>query len=580
MNVTARLKEFILENNYTQENIDNFLISCNITEKQLIRRCFKLLNSCIPSITPTEDYTDYLSKVLDLLTFLCDKMIFSKKEVEINRDRIKKSREAILSLSNKYDNYELLKIANRLDEIVLDKNLEVNDLIKLLKSLIDRKEDVNVIKKILNINKSAIVSDENVLFDYVFNLAIDAINRDEREKFYYVTLLKIFYSSKIDKLKYITELNSRVFVSSDLANEIYMIVHGIRRSLSPEQILDKYEVYDDLPYYKIFVPNKSFLYDGPLITIDSSDTYIRDDAIGLTKDGNYYIYRIVISDLASKIKQGSDVDIYALNNFECKFLSGGKRTRVFNKNIENKLSLNEGEYRSVLALYTIINQYGEVQDYYFMPVDFQITRNFTYGQCDNLIDKGGKDEFSKMLLDLYQIARALEDKNSDRLKYWSLKNLSSKDMLRETKSDAIVRESMILYNTLMAYDVKEKGKPFTFRFQDPEYISYLIEQSNMQINDYTRNLIKDIYLESQYSSEPRKHTGLNQDFYCQASAPMRRYPDFYNQQLYHHFILQDIPMNYTDERHKLLINYFNQRAEELALMSSEYNREMKLTRKK
>ena len=49
MNVTARLKEFILENNYTQENIDNFLISCNITEKQLIRRCFKLLNSCIPS---------------------------------------------------------------------------------------------------------------------------------------------------------------------------------------------------------------------------------------------------------------------------------------------------------------------------------------------------------------------------------------------------------------------------------------------------------------------------------------------------------------------------------------------------
>ena len=580
MSTTENLKEFVTKHDFTQEKIDKFLISNKITEKQLVKRCFNLLNSIIPFINPDQDFCNLLSDTLDLLEYICEKSTFNKKEIEINKERVKKSREALLSLANKYDNYEILKIANRLDELVIDKNLEVPDLKLLIKKLIDRKEDVNIIKKLLSINKSALTSSDNELFNYVFNLAIDAINNDEREKFYYITLLKIFYTSKIDKMKYINELDRRILVSSPLSNEIYMIIHGIRRSLRPEEILDKYEVYDDLPKSNIYVPKKSLFDDNKLITIDSSDTYIRDDAISLKKDGNNYILGVYITDLPTKIQQGSDLDIYALNNFESKFLVGGKRTRLFHRDVERKLSLNEGAYRSVLALYTIINQYGEVKDYYFKPVDLKILKNLTYSECDKYIDNMSNIEYSKTLLDLYKIAMALEDKNSDRLKYWSLKNLTKNDMLRHTKSDTIVRESMILYNTLMTFDAKEKGIPFNYRFQDPEYISYLISQFGITINDYTRNLIKDIYLESKYSSEPRKHNGLNQEAYGQISAPLRRYPDFNNQQLYHHFALKDIPMDYSDERHLLLINYYNQRAEELSLMSAEYNREAKLIRKK
>ena len=577
---TDMLNKFVAEGDFSQESIDNFLISANCTQKQLIRRAFKLLNYFISIITEERDFKEELNQIIDLISLLCENSEFNKKEIEVNRIRIKKSREALFALSNKYNNFDLLSVANRLDEIILDKNLEVQDLLLLIKKLINRKEDVNIIKKILNINKGAITGNDNELFDYTFNLAINAINNDDREKFYYVTLLKIFYTSKINKIKYINELNSRVFVESPLANEVYMIIHGVRRSLSPEQILDKYEVYEDLPYSKIYVPNKGYFNDSVLFTIDSSDTYIRDDAISIKKDGNNYVLGIYIADLPTKIKPGTPLDIYALNNFECKFLSGGKRTRLFHRGVEQNLSLNEGNYRSVLALYTIIDQYGEVKDYYFMPVDLQIAKNFTYLECDNLIDNKSNNEYRTMLLDLYKIARALEDKNSDRLKYWSIKNLSRNDMLRDTKSDAIVRECMILYGTLMANDAKENKIPFNYRFQDPEYISYLIEYFKISINDYTRNFISDIYLESQYSTMPRKHTGLNQDFYGQATAPMRRYPDFYNQQLYHHFILKDIPMNFSEDRHELLINYFNQRAEELSLMSSEYNREMKLSRKK
>ena len=359
-----------------------------------------------------------------------------------------------------------------------------------------------------------------------------------------------------------------------------MIILGVKRSLSPEQILDKYEVYDTLPYSKVYVPKSSFTDDDYLITIDSSDTYIRDDALSIRKDGNLFIVGTHIIDIPSIIKPGSPLDTYALNNFECKFLLGGKRTRLYHKGVEEQMSLTEDTYRPVLSLYVIINAYGEVQDYYFVPNNLKISRNLTYGQCDDFIDHKGIHEEGQMLYDLYTLAKALESKNSDRLKYWSIKNLSKSDLLRATKSDTIVRENMILYNVLMGTEVKDKGVPFNYRIQDQEYISYLIEQNNISVNDATKLLIKEIYLESQYSDTPRRHTGLNTPVYVQATAPLRRYPDSYDQRLYHHFVLNDIHFDFDEEKHKLLIHYFNQRAEELSLMSSEYNREMKLTRKR
>ncbi len=580
MNTANILSEFVIERDFSQESIDDLLLSIGCSRKQLISRTFKLLNYFIPRVTDENDLNDYISSTIDFLFVLCENSDFNRKEIDINRLRIKKARESLLALANKYSNYELLNNANKLDEITLAKNIEVQDLVVLIKQLIDRKEDVNVIKKILSTNKGSILSNNNELFDYVFNLAIESIINDDREKFYYITLLKIFYTSKLDKKKYIDVINNYFDTSNPFANEIYMLILGVKRSLSPEQILDKYEVYDNLPYSKVYVPKSSFTDDDILLTIDSSDTFIRDDALSIRKDGNLYIVGTHIVDVPSIIKPGTPLDTYALNNFECKFLMGGKRTRLYHGGVEEQMSLNENTYRPVLSLYVVINEYGEVQDYYFMPNTLKIARNLTYGQCDDFIDHKGLHEEGPMLYDLYKLAKALESKNSDRLKYWNIKNLSKNDMLRSTKSDTVVRENMILYGITMSNEAKEKGIPFNYRIQDQEYISYLIDQSNISINDPTRLLIKEIYLESQYSDTPRMHTGLNTPVYCQATAPLRRYPDSYNQRLYHHFVLGDIHFDFNEEKHKLLIHYFNQRAEELSLMSSEYNREMKLTRKR
>lgn len=580
MDTTKIFDDFVKKGDFSQENIDNLLISTNYTEKKLIAKAFKLLGYYIARTNEDNKYNDIMSKIVDLISFLCEKTNFNKKEIEINKERIKKYRESLYALSNKYLDQYLLDTANRLDEIVIAKMIDTSDLVILIKSLIDRKEDVNIIKKIIGANKAAILSNNNELFDHIFNLSMQAIDNDDRDIFYYITLLKIFYTSKIDRKKYIDLLNKHCDPSNPHGNEIYMIILGVRRSLTPEQILDKYEITEDLPYSKIYVPKSGYYDDDKLITIDSVSTYIRDDALSIRRDGNLYIYGVHIIDIPSIIKPGSDLDNYALHNFECKYMSGGKRTQLYHRGVEDQLSLNEGEYRNLLSLYVVINEYGEVQDYYFMPTVQRIASNLTYSQCDSILDNRIIDDEGKTLRDMYKLAKALESKNSDRLKYWNIKNLSSKEMLRATKSDAIVRESMILYNILMGNEAKEEGFPFTFRIQDQEYISYLIEQEGIEVNKATKELISEIYLESQYSTIPRRHTGLNTPVYCQATAPGRRYPDSYNQRLYHHFKLGDIHFNFSPEHHDLLIHYFNQRAEELSLMSSEYNRELKLTRKK
>ncbi len=580
MTKSEKLIQFVLNGEFSQENIDAFLISSKITRQQLISRSFLLIKRIILILKIDEDYSEYyeyLNKVIDLISVLCETCIFGKKDVEINRNRIKTNREALLAKANELDDYNLLLIANRLDELILDKNLSVPDLILLVKSLINNKENVNVIKKIININKNSILENSE-LFDYTFNLALKAVKSGNRDQFYYITLLKIFYSSVIDKDYYVYKLIDTIDLRNKFANEIYMILYGVKRPLTPEKILNKYEIIRNLPYIYIKEPTFSTS-DSYLLTLDDSVTNIREDAISIRRDGNLYIIGIHISDVASKIAPNSQVDMAALNNFESKFLVGDARNSLFHKDIIKKLSLNEGNYRTVLTLNIVLNEYGEVKDYYFASENQKIARNLTYAEGDRLIDRKNSHEEGQMLYDLYKITHALESQNVDRLKYWRIKDLSHNDLSKNSKSHTIVSQCMILYDTMMANTAREKGSPFVYKIQDPEYISYLIEQAHIVVNEYTNNLIKDIFLESQYSDTPRRHNGLNTDCICQATDPLRKHPDFYNQQLFHHFVLEDMPLDFNLELHKRMINYYNQRKEEISLMAAEYNRQMNLTRK-
>lgn len=572
------LMNYILANNYTVEGIDYLLEREDLTRKQLLKKSFKALTSLTAMSHITHYQVTMITSYVSFISYLCSLEEMNKEEVMVNRKRIKGARENLLLYLKKHDIPELLDAANELDEIVLDKNLDVNSLIVLIKDLIDRREDVDIIKKFINTNKESILKTENGLFDYVFNKAINSLDNNSRDIYYYVTLLKIVYSSKVKKGQYLKALSKYNSDNNIFVQEIYMILSGVKRGLTCEEILDKYVIEDILPEKRIIVP-KSPSYEVPAITIDGNRTFLRDDALSIKKDANKYIVGIHIADAGRHVDPNGIVDLAARNNFKCSYLSGGRRAHMFYPTLENQLSLNKNKVCGTISLYVVMNDSGEMLDYYIKLDDIIVSENLSYLQSDTMLKYLSNTGFETQLHQLFILASALEDRQ--RQEYWKKKEESKPNSrFKNTQSDVIVREFMVLYNKILATIMKENNLPYIYRIQEDEYITDLIKAIGMPIDDYTAKVLNGIYLESVYSDIPNRHIGLNFDVYSHSCDPLRRYPDLYNQYLLHNFWFKDKQFDFNPEEFKRIIEYSNQRAAELSLMKAEFNRAARLVRKK
>jgi hypothetical protein len=144
------------------------------------------------------------------------------------KKKIKKVRESLLLKAKQKKCEDLIYLANMVDEIVLDKSFEKEDLITLIKELSNKKVDPNIIKKFLNINKEAVINNL-VLFDYAFIKTLDSLNDDNVDIYYYITLLKIFYTSRVKKHKYMCLLDE--YEDNKFVEEIKNLLNGVKRSL-------------------------------------------------------------------------------------------------------------------------------------------------------------------------------------------------------------------------------------------------------------------------------------------------------------------------------------------------------------
>jgi len=101
------------------------------------------------------------------------------------------------------ENYEIRLASNKLDELAFIKSIDEKKLCEIIIKLIDTNTDVNIIKKILTLNKLVISYNNNYIFDYIFYKAIDAFKNNSYLVNYYITLLKLFYPSNLN--------NKRIF---------------------------------------------------------------------------------------------------------------------------------------------------------------------------------------------------------------------------------------------------------------------------------------------------------------------------------------------------------------------------------
>ena len=271
------IKTFVNKADFTNQGIDEFLKSMNLNKNKLVLIVFNELSNMSDRLSKSDLKSNlYFYKLIKLVTILVNDCNFNQEEAAKIKLKNKTVREKLLSAYG--DTY--IKAVNTLDELVVDKNDDIDSLFIIIKELINRCEDTNIIKKFVTSNKEVLNRNNCELFDIAFNKALKALKKENEDIYYYITLLKIFYSSNIDKQKYYKLLDSYKGKNNLFLRQMYMIIQGIKRSLSLEEINDKYEITiyascmnlnEGIYYYKT--------YDNPQI----SAVYLKNENLNSSK---------------------------------------------------------------------------------------------------------------------------------------------------------------------------------------------------------------------------------------------------------------------------------------------------------
>lgn len=561
---------FIKNGNFSDYNISIYEKEHDINDKQLIKSSFKFLFSCLPKLKNNDFSINIAINAINLICILFLNNNFNEEEILINKKRINTAKKLMYAFLKKNKNQSLLNSVDKLDSIILDKEISLNDIINIIKKLIDNKEYDAIISKFVKINTEVLKYNNCELFNIVFNNALLSIKNDDNYSYYYINLLKVFYTNKINKDYYIFKLDE--IKNYDIYyREIYSIINGKMVYLNQDEILDKYYIEKELKSYDTnFI--RPMLSNDTIITIDDLNTRIFDDGISLKKDGNKYIVGIHITDVANNIKPRELIDLQARQNFKTIYTENNKRISIFDNTIEEKLSLTQGEKHNTISIYAIYNSSFELVDYELIKNNVIINKNFNLLEVDKILEsKNLKEDYSKELTILYNIASVMNDDNKSKERYWIKKGTN----LNSYKSEIIVSEFSILFNKLIALIAYENNLTYVYKYQDDEYISKLISDLNIRKNDLLNEIINNIYLNSHYSLEPKKHAGLNESIYSSSSNPLRNYPDTFNQYLIHSQYFNDLYLPYNEEDIENIVNYFNKRKDEILLLNRELTKSLK-----
>lgn len=575
MDIEKSIRLFIENKVINKESVNELLendISSMYSLNRVIKTAFEELNNTIKKIND-ETFSFLLGKInkyIDLIYYLCNDKAFTEKEILYNRERINKVTESLKELNKKYNNQILRNCSDKLNNIILDKNICLEELKGVIIALIDKNENLNIIKKFIAEYRNISSLDKSNLFDYAFKKTLNSLDNNNENIYYNITLLRILYHSHIPASRYLYDLLA--YKDNPYYTELVSLVKGNKFSLEPEQILNKYRVLPKLEIsdFKIINTNKP---DGTIFTIDGDKTLLRDDGVSIKKEGNNYLIGIHIADAGKHIEIGSDIDNIAKKNFRC--IYGYGNTRLLPSDYEKALSLNAFLNKDAISLYVLMNDGGDILDYYVKNHTIFVGKNLTYMQADNMINNpASKNQLKRSLEELFSLSQALEEKDKKKMEYWQKKEQSSSENFKnlEFKSDMIIRELSGLYNSLLGEYTHENNIPYIYRVQDEEYISKLIKESGLSNYSFIRNITKNIYLDSKYSSTPKHHSGLGIKTYTKSSNPLRDYPSLYTQFLLHKFVFKDKDFRFSDEEFLMLIDYFNRRDSELKLMKDEYKR--------
>ena len=264
------------------------------------------------------------------------------------------------------------------------------------------------------------------------------------------------------------------------------------------------------------------------LTIDSEFTRDIDDALSLERLGGGYQVGVHITDVATFLNGYNEVFQEAMSRATSIYLPDQRISMIPPSLSEGTCSLIVGEKRRALSFLVTVDGEGRVLESQIVPSIIQVERRLSYDQVDHLLE-----EMDEEMTTLWRIAQELGQRRLESGAFFIPRpervirvNRDREILLlkrdRESPSQKMVSEFMILANSLAALFLREKQVPAIYRGQmEPrEKVSPMEKFDALQAYRLRR-----IMNRVEISTRPLRHAGLGAEAYLTLTSPIRRFSD-------------------------------------------------------
>jgi len=309
---------------------------------------------------------------------------------------------------------------------------------------------------------------------------------------------------------------------------LFLLRHQISQTF-PESVLQEAEeivsrAAREIPQYR----QDQDLTSLPALTIDSEFTRDIDDALSLERIGQDFRVGIHITDVATFLNGYTEIFQEAMARGTSIYLPDQRIPMIPSSLSEGTCSLVVGEKRRAISFLVDLEGEGKVRGYRIVPSLIQVERRLSYDQVDQLLE-----DMDEELTLLKRIADQLWQGRMEAGAFFIPRpervirvNRDREILLlkrdRESPSQRMVSEFMILANSLAARYLKEKEIPAIYRGQmEPrEKIPPMDKFDALQAYRLRR-----IMNRVEVGTRPLRNAGIGAEAYLTLTSPLRRFYD-------------------------------------------------------
>lgn len=274
------------------------------------------------------------------------------------------------------------------------------------------------------------------------------------------------------------------------------------------------------------------LFERDVITIDSASTRDIDDAVSISFDGPNTRIGVHITEAALFVDMDSPLDKEIRERAVSIYMADLVLPMMPTVLSEHAASLVRGELRPCISAIATFDRNFHMTNYRIIRSMVKVTDRLSYEETDQRVLDTNSNEAR-----MFAVARSLRQKRVASgaiifrdpeliIKVNENKSIDVTVRERETSSQVLVSEFMILANNLFANTLKDKCIPCIYRSQPPP-----LERIDLGVN-YDPVLsyrCKKVLSRGSLSLYPGPHSTLGLNVYTTATSPLRRYTDLLTQ---------------------------------------------------